>query len=327
VKTRKQIMGCGASTAPQVQEATTEQVVRDNGDTEVDTEDEQVPKERIWDPALAHDFGIAYCDGLKKGSDVVVARAVFRTFSHELDKNFMKRPQLYEMLTALGMPPGDNDTDEVIREFDRDGNGKCEVHEFIREMQTRSRQDMEIRPCNFQDPTRQRLLEAESEDVDGSQWTEGLARSFLEHYKSNFNKKRCCYNKGGKSCKVAEKVFRLFSGGSKEMSMPQLYNFLTKIGTPPDDVNKITVFREFDRNLNEHIECPEFVRGMYKRSMAEVPCEPCEFGESAQEVPESLAMQIFTKYGGMKVEEEKEEDQHDKQKGKHKKHHHKKNQH
>lgn len=75
------------------------------------------------------------------------------------------------------------------------------------------------------------------------------------------------------------------SCGSAEMSMPQLYHLLKKLGTPPEKLLRKTVFNEFDRDRDQNIGFKEFMKGMKKRSVCHIIVEPCDFGPTAHIAP------------------------------------------
>ena len=51
---------------------------------------------------------------MTKGDDACVAQDVFRAFSHEEDRMFMKQAELFEMLCALGMEIKPEDPDDMV---------------------------------------------------------------------------------------------------------------------------------------------------------------------------------------------------------------------
>lgn len=233
----------------------------------------------IWDAALGAKYKAAYDQGMKTGDQVMVSKLVFNLFSAELDKNYMKRPELYVLLMALGQPPASEDDDEVFREFDTTGsgtfsadpNGRCELTEFTKGMATRSAKGIPCSPCNFQNP--EEVKKEQELLASGDFWSESLATQFMEHYNDGLQKKS--------SGKIAKKVFKLFSQGSENMNQEQLYRLLTVLGMPPKDPQKGTVFYEFDRDKSEMINFKEFVTRMRKWQYQGMVCEPTQFGSKA----------------------------------------------
>lgn len=254
-------MGCGASNEAAAAPETTSQAAAQAAPVP----EPEAPNEDEWTPELGHSFVHHFNLGFAKGDSAIVCRQAFRVFSTELDRNFIKKKQLYQLLEALGFEV-DEDT---MKEFDANENAKCEVHEFIKNMQRRKAAGMQPVPRNFG------FIQHRSKAADDNEiwWNEELARAFKQHYDTGFTKKG--------HQKTTKMVFTLFSRGKGGMDMAALYRLLELTGFPPRDFYSETLFREFDRNKSELIESKELVTGMKRRQRAGVPMEPCDFGKDA----------------------------------------------